>query len=166
MRKRKHLKSITSPRTWATPTKERRQQNGGLIREDIRSGNGQTVRRYRARWESPIDVYRGHGVITRRAYQAALRFHRIYYGVVLLRRRSSRPISEEHASWKKTRVEKLLELAREIIEPADMNAVIEICGHGLQARNIGALTCLKRGLGDLASQWSIAAREVCAARRR
>ena len=168
MSKHKRKKSITGPRTGATPTKERRNQNGGLIWETIPSSvrPGQLVRRYRAVWESPLDAYRAYGVISRDEYRAGLRFHRAYYGVVLCRRADYRPTGEEHASWKETAVEKLLKLARKIIAPEDLNAVIAICGHSQPARNPRALTCLKRGLGDLASQWHLAAREVCEPRKR
>lgn len=167
MKKRKCHMAITGPRTWAIPPKERSQHQGGLIRQVIPGSihPGHYINRYRAVWECPLDVYRAYGVISREQYRAGLRFHRAYYGVVLLRRRDFRPVTEEHAAWKKTGVEKLLELAHENIEPADMNAVIEICGHSQQARNLRALACLKRGLSSLASHWSIAAREACDARR-
>ena len=168
MQKHKCKKSITGPGTGATPSKERRNQNGGVIWEAIPSSirPGQLVRRYRAVWESPLDAYRAYGVINREEYRAGLRFHRAYYGVVLCRRADFRPTSDEHASWKETAVEKLLKLARKIIAPEDLNAIIEICGHSQPARNPRALTCLKRGLGDLASQWHLAAREVCEPRKR
>jgi hypothetical protein len=163
MSKRKRTKAIARPRTWATPSKERRNQNGGLIWKAIPSSirPGQTIRRYRAVWESPLDAYRAHGVISIAEYRAGLRFHRAYYGVVLCRRPDYRPTGEEQAAWKETTVEKLLKLARRIIAPEDLNAAVEICGHSQPARNPRALTCLKRGLGDLASQWDGAAKELC-----
>ena len=100
MQKHKCKKSITGPGTGATPSKERRNQNGGLIWEAIPSSirPGQLVRRYRAVWESPLDAYRAYGVINREEYRAGLRFHRAYYGVVLCRRADFRPTSDEHAS--------------------------------------------------------------------
>ncbi len=163
MRKHKFKRCITGPGTGATPTKERHNRNGGLIWETVPSSlrPGQQVRRYRAVWESPLDAYRLYGVITREEYLTGLRFHRAYFGVVMCRRADYRPTGEEHASWKETAVEKLLKLARKIIAPRDLDAVIEICGHSQPARNLRALTCLKRGLGDLASQWHLAANEVC-----
>lgn len=163
MSKRKRKKSITGLGTWAVPTKERHQHNGGLLREVISGSNrlGHFINRYRAAWESPLDAYRATGLISREEYRAGLRFHRAYYGVVLCRRADFRPTSAEHASWKETAVEKLLKLARKIIAPEDLNAVVEICGHSQPARTPRALVCLKRGLGDLASQWHLAANDVC-----
>lgn len=167
MQNHKNRKSITGSGTGVYPTKERHKRNGGLIWEAIPSSlrRGQTVRRYRAVWESPLDAYRAYGVISRDEYRAGLRFHRAYYGLVLCRRTDCRPTSDEHASWKETAIEKLLKLARRIIAPEDLNAVIEICGHSQPARNPRALTCLKRGLGDLTSQWDMAAKEVCEQKR-
>lgn len=163
MRKHKRPKNITGPRTWVTPTKERHRQNGGLIAEVVPGSRrpGHFIKRYRAVWECPLDAYYDNGVINRAEYRAGRRFHRAYYGVVLLRRRDFRPTCEAHALWKETAVEKLLKLARKIVAPEDLNAVIAICGHSQPARNQRALSCLKRGLGDLASQWHLAAREVC-----
>lgn len=162
MRKHKRQKSITGSGTWVAPTNERHLQNGGLIKEVIPGSGrlGHFIKRYRAVWECPLDAYRDNGVINREEYRAGRRFHRAYYGVVLLRRRDCRPISAEHATWKETAVEKLLKLSRQIVAPEDLNAVIEICGHSQPARNSRALVCLKRGLGDLASQWHLAAAEV------
>ena len=168
MRKHKFKRCITGPGTGATPTKERHHRNGGLIWETVPSSTrpGQQVRRYRAVWESPLDVYRLYGVISREEYLTGLRFHRMYYGVVLLRRRDRRPVSAEHAAWKQTLVEKRLKQAHAIIAPRDLDAVIEICGHSLPARNPKALTCLKRGLRDLTNQWHLAAKDVCGYKRR
>lgn len=167
MSKHKCQKSITGLRTWVAPTKERHRHNGGLIREVIFGSNrlGHYINRYRAAWESPLDAYRATGLISRDEYRAGLRFHRAYYGVVLLRRRDFRPTCTAHAAWKETAVEKLLKLARKIIATEDLNAVIEICGHSQPARNPRALVCLKRGLGDLASQWHLAANEICEPRK-
>lgn len=168
MRKHKRKKSITGPGTGANPTKERHNRNGGLIWENVPSSTrpGQFVRRYRAVWESPLDAYRASGVISRDEYRAGLRFHRAYYGVVLCRRADFKPTSDEHASWRETAVEKLLKLARKIIAPEDLSAVVAICGHSEPARNPRTLTCLKRGLGDLASQWHLAAKDVCEPKKR
>lgn len=163
MSKRKNRKGITGPGIWATPTKERRRQNGGVICETIRGNarNGSFIKRYRAVWESPLDAYRAHGVINRAEYRAGQRFHRAYYGVVLCRRADYRPVSREQASWARTRIEKLLNLARKIIAAEDLCAVIDICGHSRPARNPRALASLKRGLGDLAMRWHMATIEVC-----
>jgi len=159
MRKHKRQKSITGSKTWVAPTNERHGQNGGLIKEVIPGSNRPVhfINRYRAVWECPLDALRDNGVINREEYRAGRRFHRAYYGVVLLRRIDFRPTSAEHAAWKETALEKLLKRARKMIAPEDLNAVIEICGHSQPARNPRALVCLKRGLGDLASQWHLAA---------
>lgn len=168
MSKHKRKKSISGPGTGATPTKERRNQNGGLIWEAIPSSTrpGQIVRRYRAAWESPLDAYRAYGVINREEYRAGLRFHRAYYGAVLCQREANRPVSGKEALNPQTPMEWLLKLARGIINPADLNAVVDVCGYSKPAKNLRALACLKRGLGDLASQWHLAAREVCEPRRK
>ncbi|MEJ0062757.1 MAG: hypothetical protein WDO70_06030 [Alphaproteobacteria bacterium] len=162
MSKRKGRKGITGLRTWATPTKERRRQNGGVICDTIQSSTRiGLIRRYRAVWECPLDAYHAHGVIRWAEYRAGLRLHRAYHGVVLCRRADYRPMSDEHASWPQTRIEKLLNLARKIIMPEDLNTVIDICGHSRPAQFQRELVSLKRGLGDLASRWHMAAAEAC-----
>lgn len=168
MLKQMFAKSFTGSGTGAYPTKERHQRNGGLIWETVPGNDypGQLVRRYRALWECPLDICRDFGVISREEYRAGMLFHRAYYGVVLLRRRDFRPVSMEHALWPRTGVENALGAACEIIRPENLDAVIEICGHSKPARNLRALTCLKRGLGNLVNEWHLAAREVCDYKRR
>src|SRR6202044_1104230 len=88
----------------AIPTKERRRQNGGVFSEVIdRDANGKVfMKRYRAVWECPLDVYRDQKVINDREYRAGLRFHEAYYGAVICRKHQFHPVSKNQASQEPT----------------------------------------------------------------
>jgi hypothetical protein len=169
MFKRRRRKIITSPAIWTTPTPERCHQNGGVICESLpnTARHGHHITRYRAVWECPLDAYRAYGILNQAEYRAGLRFYRAYFGVVLCRREDFySPVSRELASIEPASIDTQLKTARKIIAPQDLRAVINICGHSWPAQYQRDLVSLKRGLGELASRWNLAASEVCAPRKR
>ncbi len=167
MAKLRYRKRASTVKMGASPTKERRLQNGGVVMETIeRNTHGKTlINRYRAAWECPLDAYRALKLIGEPEYRAGLRFHRAYYGAVLCRREEFRPTSSDHASMEPTMSDKLLNQAHKAIPPEDLGAVIDVCGHSKPAWNPRALEKLRKGLGHLALRWNMAAIEVCEYKR-
>ena len=67
------------------PTRERRQQNGGVVEERIHQRNADKIytRRHRAAFECALDAYLWHGVITEPEFDAGMKFYREYARSVL-----------------------------------------------------------------------------------
>jgi hypothetical protein len=143
------------------PTKERRHQNGGLIKKAVRHGNNVLINRYRAVWECPLDVYRDTDVISRTEHRAGMWFRRAYYGAVLSQRRDLRPTSHETATREPTMHDKLLNEARDALPADEMAAVTNVCGFSQHTYSPRALEKLRKGLGHLAVRWNMAAIEIC-----
>ena len=68
----------------AIPTTERHRHLGGLRHQFIKAEDDPNalVGRYRARWASPLDLYRDKQIIDRTQHQAGLRFGRSYHHAV------------------------------------------------------------------------------------
>jgi len=161
MNKSKRKRTINSARSPLAPTKERRSQNGGVVRERISDGR-MTVDRYRAVWECPLDAYHDHGLISEAQYKAGLRFRHLYYGAVIARNiNDCRPTSIEQANMEPTMQDRLLNKAYDTLAPDEMKAVIDVCGFSEHIWNPRAYEKMRKGLGHLAVQWNMAAVEVC-----
>jgi hypothetical protein len=153
-------KRPASINTGITPTVERCRQNGGVRAEAINEGGVRTIR-YRAVWQCPLDAYRYLNLIDRAEYKAGLKFHRAYYGAVVCTPHDFRPTGQRAAERKPTKSDLLLRKVYEVLPMEDLGVVIDICGHSNPARNQRTLEILKRGLGNLAAHWKMAANEVC-----
>ena len=68
-------------KTAAAPTLERRGKMGGFHREAIKV-NGAIVKRYRARWATPLDLYHDQQLIDPVQHQAGVQFGQSYNLVV------------------------------------------------------------------------------------
>ena len=154
---------IISVKFGVTPTKERRQHNGGVVCEAIRVDRQSKtyINRYRAVWESPLDVYFDRKVISKPEYRAGLRFHRAYYGSVMCRSKEMHLTSQEQASLKPTPLEGLLKEAYAALPLDTLGVVVNVCGYNEPVRNEVMLEKLRKGLGHLAVKWNMAAIEVC-----
>ena len=163
MSKNRRKGRIYSVRTGATPTKERRRQNGGVIAEVIdRDADGKIlIRRYRAEWECPLDAYLAHKAISESQHKAGLKFRRAYLSAILGRRREYEQLESNDVYLEPSRSEKLLKEAYRTLPSHYKGIVIDICGHDLPARDAAKLDGLQKGLGQLAELWKTAAMEVC-----
>jgi len=161
MNKSKRKRTINSARSPLAPTKERRRQNGGVVRE--RSSDGRmTVDRYRAVWECPLDAYRDQGLISDAQHRAGLRFRSLYYSAVITRPHNDcRPISIEQANMEPTMPDRLLNKAYDTLASDEIKAVVDVCGFSEHIWNPRAYEKMRKGLGHLAVQWNMAAVEVC-----
>jgi hypothetical protein len=155
--------------TGATPTAERHRHQGGFHREFIKAdgSSGKLVKRYRARWASPLDLYHDRQIIDRPQHQAGLRFGRAYHHVVssevACRERSRRIDNPETPD-----ISDGLQLALKFVEQTyaaltsdTVNVMIDVCAYAKPAASPEALDKLRRGLGRLALEWGMAATEFC-----
>jgi hypothetical protein len=154
-------KELSAMRVGIAPTKERRRQNGGVIKETIKNSHKKYVSRYRAVWECPLDVYRDADLISPKEHYAGIGFRRAYYGAVISRPRDSRPVSAEEAAKEPTMYEKALDQVYNILPSDELNAVINVCGFSEHRWNPQAYEKMRKGLGHLAVQWNMAAFETC-----
>jgi len=155
--------NVISIKLGITPTKERHLHNGGVVSETIRTDRHSKtyVKRYRAVWESPLDVYYDHKIITEPEYRAGLRFHRAYYGSVMCRRREMHLTSQQQADLQPTSLEGLLKEAYTALPLDRLGVVVNVCGYNEMAKDGVMLEKLRKGLGHLAVKWNMAAIEVC-----
>src|SRR5882672_6041097 len=130
----------------ATPTKERHHRNGGVYSEVIdRDANGKVfMRRYRARWERPFDLYREMNLITEAQYRAGIKFHRVFYSAVMCRKAEYKPVSESHPLLEQTMSDKLLKKAYDVVDSDDIDTVVEVCGFGGRIWNPAAYEKLRK----------------------
>lgn len=156
-------KPTRSIKSGIAPTKERRRQNGGIYSEVIdRDANGKVfMQRFRAVYECPLDVYRGHKFISDREYRAGMKFNEAYYGAIICRRYDFRPVSRNQAEMESTMSDRIINEAYAALPIKQMQAVIDVCGHDLPVTNIKYLEKLRKGLGTLALKWNMAAIEIC-----
>ena len=163
MTRQKGRKRSAPIRAGATPTKERRRQNGGVVAETIaQEGSGKALfNRYRAVWECPLDAYRDFRVITKLEHLAGIRFREAYHRAVLSRPAIRERLNNYPTSTRLTMSEKLLNDAYSTLPPYNKRVIIDICGHDLLAQDGKRLNALKKGLGHLALRWHMAAIEVC-----
>ena len=168
MAKQRFKKRANTVRMGASPTKERRRQNGGVVMETVeRDAHGrELINRYRAAWECPLDAYRDLNVIGEPEYRAGLRFHRAYYGVVFGRRYDFKPTNNYLSTMEPNMSERLLKQAYDTLPTDELGAVIDVCGHGERIWNPRALDKLRKGLGHLAIRWHMTAIEVCEHKRK
>ncbi len=144
------------------PTKERCRHNGGVDAEISRKSfrGSFLVRRYRAAWECPLDMYRKLNVITLTEHRAGLRFRRAYFRAV-----SSRSAAYERLNCYPIGVslsysERLLKNAHRLLPLNNLRAIINICGHDRQIQSQSEVRALRDGLGQLARHWGSMAMEV------
>lgn len=155
-------KKLSTMRVGTAPTKERRRQNGGVIKEIIKNtASGKLIRRYRAVYECPLDAYLSADLISKAEHCAGIGFRRAYYGAVISRPTDSRPVSAEEAAKEPTMYEKALGQVYSILPSDEMSAVINVCGFSEHSWNPQAYEKMRKGLGHLAVQWNMAAFETC-----
>ena len=157
----------------AAPTPERHRHLGGFRRKFIKAddASGAVVQRYRARWASPLDLYRDKQIIDRGQFLAGLRFGRIYRYAVSSElacheraRRIDSP-STPDGSDSLQRALAYVEQAHAALTSDTMNVVIDVCAHAKPVSSPEALGKLRRGLGRLALEWGMAATDMCQHRK-
>lgn len=162
MPKPQSAKKFSTVGVGTAPTKERRRQNGGVIKEIAKdNANGKIIRRYRAACECPLDAYLSADLITKAEHRVGIGFRRAYYGAVISRPTDSRPVSNEEAAKEPTMYENALDKAYSILPSDEMTAVISVCGFSEHTWNPQAYEKMRKGLGHLAVQWNLAAFETC-----
>lgn len=157
----------------AFPTPERYRKLGGFRREFIKPDDmsGAMVQRYRARWATPLDLYRDKQVIDRAQYLAGLQFGRSYHHAVssepACRERSRRIDSPETADMSDGLRQALayVEQVYAAISSDTVNVMIDVCAYAQPATTPEALGKLRKGLGKLAYEWGMASTEMCRCRK-
>ena len=157
----------------AVPTPERHRKMGGLRRGFVEtdSASGIFVQRYRARWASPLDLYRDKKLINRAQHLAGLRFGRAYHHAVAsepaCRERGSRIDSPETADASDclTQALEYVEQAYAALSSDTVHVVIDVCAYARPVTNSEALGKLNKGLGRLALEWGLASTELCYRRK-
>jgi hypothetical protein len=165
---RKHKRTIAVI-FGTSPTKERRQHNGGLIMERVAKGmkGRRVVNRYRAAWECPLDIYRARKLITGAEYQAGLRFRQAFHQAVLSRSAQiERWQPYTHTNMEPTMSERLINEAYEVLGNEERDAVTTVCGYGGVIWNPAAYEKFKKGLGHLSVRWIGTTVEVCETKRK
>jgi len=160
-------------RLGAFPTTERCRHMGGFRRTFIKAddASGAVVQRYRARWASPLDLYRDKQIINRAQFLAGLRFGRIYqYAVSSKTAYSDRASRIDSPSPRNTsdsllRALAYVEQAHASLSSETMSVVIDVCAHARPVTTPEALNQLRKGLGCLAREWGIAVAETCQNRK-
>ncbi len=160
-------------RIGAVPTPERHRKMGGLRRGFVEtdSASGIFVQRYRARWASPLDLYRDRKFIDRAQHVAGLRFGRAYHHAV-----SSEPACRERGSRidspETSDISDSLQQALEYVEQAHaalssdtVHVVIDVCAYARPVTTPEALGKLNKGLRRLALEWGLASTELCSCRK-
>jgi hypothetical protein len=161
MSKKYRKNRILTVRIGETPTKERRNHNGGVIAEiaDRDSAHRILIKRFRAVWECPLDKYRDDMAISLAEHQAGLKFKNAYYRAVL-----GIKVSDigsgckgdwEMASLTAVYSERLLIEAYQALSPKQKAIVINVCGHDEVAGTTARLKTLHRGLMKLCNVWKI-----------
>jgi len=160
--------------TGATPTPERHRHQGGLRHQFIkaRDVSGASVGRYRARWASPLDLYRDRQVINRAQHQAGLQFGRAYHHAVssdpACRERSRRIDSPELSDISDglQRALAYVEQAYAALLSDTIGVMIDVCAYERPATSPEALGKLRKGLECLTHEWGMTAAEMCQCRER
>lgn len=155
-------KNRAKPKSTA-PTQERRIHNGGVVSEPVtwdKDGKS-VVNRYRAVWETPLDAYKDSDLITDPQHKAGLRYREAYHKAVLSRPPIYKGLVPTPANTELTKSEKLIKDAHRIISPDNKEVVVNVCGHGQMIYSERALDKLRKGLGELAISWHMAAIETC-----
>lgn len=155
------------------PTPERYRKLGGFRREFVKPDDtsGAMVQRYRARWATPLDLYRDKQVIDRGQYLAGLQFGRSYHHAVSSEpacRERSRRIDSPASSDLSENLQQALayvEQAYGAISTDTVNIMIDVCAYAQPATTPEALGKLRKGLGRLAREWGMASSEMCRCRK-
>lgn len=161
MRKNRHKGRILTVRMGEKPTPERRRQNGGVISEIVDRGAGDRilVKRYRAVWECPLDVYLDREVITEPEYRAGQKFRNAYFRAVLGIKvddiGTGNEGDREMAMLSPIYSDRLLCDAYEALSPKQKAIVVSVCGHDEVAGETARLKTLHRGLEKLCDVWKI-----------
>jgi hypothetical protein len=158
----KAKKRFNTVRIGIGPTKERCLQNGGVIAELIgRDASGTSlIKRYKAMWECPLDMYRDTNLISIGEHRAGMQFKSAYYNAVLYRRTVNERLYRE-LSITATRSDKIMKEAYEALQPGDLGLVVDVCAHDQHIWNLSAFEKLRRGLGHLAVRWHMVAIDTC-----
>jgi len=151
------------------PTPERCRKMGGFRHQYVKVGNGRgmAILRCRARWASPLDLYRDRQVIDHAQYQAGLQFGRSYRyaiaGEAACHERSRRIDNPETSDMNEGLLRALacVEQAHAALSADTVNVVIDICAYAQPAENQRAMDKLRRGLGRLALEWGMVTTELC-----
>ena len=157
-------------KTAAAPTLERRGKMGGFRREYIKV-NGAVVKRYRARWATPLDLYHDQQLIDAVQHQAGVQFGQSYNLAV-----SSEPACLERSrridSPAMLNTSDDLQLALAYVEQAydaltadTVGVVIDVCAYERPVEHAIALNSLRKGLGCLAQAWGMAATDICSGKK-
>lgn len=126
----------------ATPTPERHRHLGGLRCEFIKAKYAPhaLVSRYRARWASPLDLYRDKEIIDNDQHQAGLRFGRAYHramsGEAACRERSRRIDSHETPNMSDglQRALDCVEQTYAALSSDTVGAMIDVCAYERRQR--------------------------------
>ncbi|MFY9287906.1 MAG: hypothetical protein WAO98_05335 [Alphaproteobacteria bacterium] len=145
-----------------SPTKERHNQNCGVISEPIHEKNGyQTyTRRHRAMFECSLDAYLWFNQIDEAEYAAGMKFRRAYLCYICKVRvddyGSGSHGDPEMAALMPVISEKILTEAYEVLTKKQKTLIINVCGINLRAGSGGNNFALfKRGLERMAKRWSL-----------
>ncbi len=149
------------------PTQERRSRLGGIFGEYIPHDRHTDILRYRARWASPLDLYRDRQMIDPAQHQAGLRFGSAYQRAVSSAgacfersRRIDSPTSETQSKALQ-RALAYVEQAYNTLSSDTVDIVIDVCAYEQPVSSPEALNKLSKGLGRLAVSWHLAAAELC-----
>ena len=149
------------------PTQERRSRLGGVQGEYIPHDRHTDVLRYRARWASPLDMYREKQIIDPAQHQAGLRFGSAYQRAVSSAEaffERSRRIDSPEAQAQSEAIQRALayvEQAYEALSSDTVGVVIDVCAYQQPVSSPEAFGTLRKGLGRLAVTWHMAAAELC-----
>jgi hypothetical protein len=162
MAKHSHKTRYTTVKIGVGPTKERRRHNGGVMVEiiDRAAGGKALIKRFRAVWECPLDVYRDAKVINEAEHRAGLKFRQAYFQSVI-RPRTTYGRINSNDNRTPTHSDKLLKEAYMELPSENRDVVIAVCGHDQIIWSQKALDKLRKGLGHLAMQWDMMAIEIC-----
>ncbi len=165
MNKKHDRGRVRSVRTGATPTKERRLQNGGVTFDVIDPDyhHKTLIRRYRAICECTLDAYVERKAISVAEHWAGLKFREAYFSAMLCKRAICERASKyTNPATGPSPGERVLKEAYRALSHQYTRAVVDICGHDEPAQDEIKLDKLKKGLAELADFWRAPERPLLA----
>jgi hypothetical protein len=160
MTKARSRRVIRSVRSGATPTFERKYQQGGVQKEVIdRDTKGNVlIERYKAAFECLLDYYRLRDKITEDEYHAGIKFRHAYMRAVLHIQvedigSGSHGSSYDMGILLPLHSEQILREAYTVLSPQQKNAIIAVCGHNEKAKDKDHFQTFHRGIRMLAELW-------------
>lgn len=155
------------------PSPQRFGHTGGLCRDVIKAKDqrGLATLRYRARWPSPLDLYRDKRIIDHNQYHAGVRFLQSYHRAVSGGAACHERIRQVHSSSTPNvpeRIQRALDYVKQAysaLSSDEVSVVIDVCAYSQLAASPEELSLLCKGLESLATEWDMATNEVCRYRK-